>query len=206
MNSYTTLRSVVESDEDFLLAAIPFYADDYTTVLDVTYNQGSIWGKHRAFPIGIDLVPKFAKDLCADNRCLPIRSESVDVIVYDPPHLSGDHATKGSSKIWEERYGLKLDLKGDNTSALYLPFLLEAQRVLKPRGIVLAKVANHVHNHKFQWSVVDLVLAIRKSGLTPCDEVVKTRKNSIISSKWVNAHHARRYHCSWIVARKGGCE
>ena len=41
------------------------------------------------------------------------------------------------------------------------------------------------------------------AGFVVCDLIVKVRTGPMISTKWKNAHHARKRHCFWIVCRNG---
>jgi hypothetical protein len=38
---------------------------------------------------------------------------------------------------------------------------------------VLAKIADLVHNHRYQWQQVDFINAVREVGMTPCDMMIK---------------------------------
>ena len=75
--------------------------------------------------------------------------------------------------------------------------------VLKIGGIVLAKIADIVHNHHYQWQQVDFINAVREVGMTPCDMMIKCDPcaGSLQSSKWNNVKHLRKAHCYWIVVR-----
>jgi hypothetical protein len=85
--------------------------------------------------------------------------------------------------------------------------MAEAWRVLIDEGILLCKIADYVHNHRYQWAHVDLICAGRAAGFTACDCIIKVRKGPIIDPKWKIAHHSRRQHCYWLVFRKSArCE
>lgn len=91
----------------------------------------------------------------------------------------------------------------------FVPFLAEASRVLRPGGIVFAKIKDYVHNHRYQWMLVEWVLAVRSTpGLTACDLIIKRDPcgGNLKSGRWKRAHHARNAHCWWAVVRKGRCE
>lgn len=180
-------------------------------ILDVTHNLGVMWKKCKYHPRWrMDISEKSAHDIRADFLALPFTAESFDVIVFDPPHLSSHMDSKNSSGIWRDRYGLKKGqewLDHDSIGGVFSPFLEQAKRVLKPEGIILAKIADTVHNHRYQWQQVEFIVAAMKSGMTPCDQMIKERTGgSMISSKWKTPKHLRKNHCYWIVVRKGGCE
>ena len=85
---------------------------------------------------------------------------------------------------------------------MYPPFALEAFRVLRREGILLAKIADYVHGHRYQWAHIEFTQAARKVGFCACDCIIKVRKGPIVDPRWKNAHHARRQHCYWLVFRK----
>ena len=97
----------------------------------------------------------------------------------------------------------------DHVNDLFTPFLLEAQRVLRPRGIVVAKIADLVHNHLYQWQHVEFINAATALGMNPCDVAIKVdpASGNLASSKWKRVLHLRRAHLYWIVVRAdGSCE
>jgi len=203
---YEPLSSVWEKDDAELLEKmLNFYPrQNPEIIIDTTYNKGRFWKDTKRKIISVDINPEMKTDYCCDNKKMPFSDSYADVLVYDPPHLT-DHDTDNSSKVWVERFGLKDT--GDNICGEFDLFLREAYRVLKPEGILFAKLADNVHNHKFQWVTVDFVNKCNEIGFMACDCIVKIRKSSMISSKWQKAHHVRRYHCNWIVCRKSNkCE
>lgn len=200
-------RSVWEKDDaSFLEAAIPFYAKNQpvTRIVDCTCNDRRFWKDSEFKPLCIDINLAVGPDVVADCAQLPLASGCVDVLVYDPPHIT-DHDTEGGSKIWVEQYGAR-DY-GDSISGVFPGFAQEAARVLRPGGLLFAKLTDHVHNHRFQWMTLDFVAAVRRMQMTPCDCIVKLRDYAIMSSKWEEQYHARRFHCTWLIVRNGrGCE
>jgi hypothetical protein len=194
------------------------HAPDAPRILDATHNTGKMWKGCSYQPDHtLDIDPQFAPDTVGDFRSMPIEDESFEVIVFDPPHLPVAMASQGSSEHpnvvrFRKQYGLTADAGmgrgGDNVCEQFGPFLLEARRVLTDDGIVLAKLADLIHNHRYQWQVVDFIVAVRQVDLTPCDLLIKRDPagGNLKSSKWKNVHHLRRVHSNWIVVRKGRCE
>lgn len=189
------------------------HAPDATDVLDCTYNRGVMWKKSGHAPtVTVDLDPDMPADHAADFRDMPFDDNSFDVVVFDPPHLPAAVASKGSSGIEHMQYGLGGDhdyRQGDNISPAFVGFAAEAQRVLRPGGVVFAKIADLVHNHRYQWQHVDFIVAAQLAGMSPCDVIVKAdpAAANLKSSKWRNVKHFRRAHCYWIVVRNGrSCE
>lgn len=176
-------------------------------ILDVTYNTGKMWKGSVHTPVRSDINHEYDLDYVANfTELSPFGDDSFDVIVFDPPHLPLAAASENSSKIWYDVYGITDDdlmRSGDNVSKMFVPFLSAARRVLRPGGVILAKIADIVHNHKYQWQHVDFIKSAQAMGCTPCDMLIKTSSSSgnLQSSKWKNVYHLRRAHVYWIVVR-----
>lgn len=181
-------------------------------ILDCTYNKGVMWKNTPYVTIKMDIDSSFDVDVVGDFMDMPFDENIFDIVVFDPPHLPTNAASINSSKIWEKRYGItdnSTERNADNVNALFRPFLLEAKRVLKDGGIILAKIADLIHNHKYQWQHVDFINAAVEVGMTPCDLMIKSDPNAgnLKSSKWQNIKHLRKNHCYWIVVRNSAkCE
>jgi SAM-dependent methyltransferase len=177
-------------------------------ILDATVNAGRFWRGSRRPVVGLDIDPSHRPAVVGDNTAMPFADGCFDAVVYDPPHVPNQG--KDQRKDFNTRFGLVLKANarlGYNLTHLYPPFLAEAFRVLKPEGILLCKIADYVHGHRFQWAHVEVVIAAVARGFTACDSIVKVREGPIVSPRWKTAHHARRQHCYWLVFRKSAkCE
>jgi hypothetical protein len=158
--------------------------------------------------IGVDIERQFKPTIVADNCALPFRDASFDVVIYDPPHIPNQG--KDQQKDFNRRFGLVLKSSKENDynfSHTFGPFVNEAYRVLANEGLLLAKIADYVHNHRLQWAHVSLLNAAQGAGFIACDSIVKIRKAPIVDPKWRTAHHARRQHAYWLIFRKSDrCE
>ena len=202
--SYKPLPSVWHgNDAELLEAMLDFYTNTAPgRILDATVNTRRFWSKSKRQVLGPDINPRVRPDILADNSALPFRDAVIDVIVYDPPHTpdQGKHSTKD----FHDRFGLTLKSNpdtGHNISTMFLPFMQEARRVLKPNGLLLCKIIDYVHNHRTQWAHLHLIQTGDDAGLTPCDCIIKIRRGPIIDPRWRTAHHARKHHCYWIIFR-----
>lgn len=201
---------IFERDPFILNLMLNFYAGNNSRILDVTSNQRRMWSGvtgHQVTYLDIDF--SVAPTVVGDFKNLPFRDSSFDVVVFDPPHLPAAAASPFSDMAFGRRYGLKSSPSGDGIEVQFKPFLAEAERVLRRDGLIFAKLKDFVHNHRYQWTLVEWVQAVRNQpGLTPCDLIIKKDPSggSLKSSKWVNTHHVRNSHCWWAVVRKGKCE
>lgn len=177
-------------------------------ILDCTYNRGRMWRGSAFAPnvTGMDINPDVKPHVVGDNTKMPFVDASWDVVVYDPPHVPNQGRDK--TKDYAERFGLTVKAgkaEGWSLGHMHLPVLRECARVLRPKGLVLAKICDYVHNHRYQWALCDFISSVRAAGLTPCDLIIKTRKGPVVDPKWKTRHHVRRCHSYWIVVRNGDC-
>ncbi len=211
-NGYAPISSVWEgNDGDLLEVMLQFYPSfDPEPILDATYNNGRFWSGSTRHVVSMDIDPKFNPDIVADNREMPgVPDDEYGVVVYDPPHV-GPQGRDKSSKRFDEDFGATVACgkeHGWSLSYLYPPFLEQAKRVLKPKGLLLAKITDMVNCHRSQWPHCDFMHMAAEAGFTVCDLIVKVRTGPMVSTKWQTAHHARKRHCFWIVCRNGSsCE
>lgn len=202
---YNPLPSVWFGDDAELLdKMLNFYPRKRPKdILDATVNGGRIWTGLSWEFTGMDIDPAHKPDVVADNTNMPFDDGSFDVVVYDPPHIPNQGRDR--SKDFNTRFGLTLKSpkeEGYSFAFMYPPFVKEAYRVLRSEGILLCKIADYVHGHRYQWAHIDLIQAAKAVGFCPCDCILKVRQGPIIDPRWKNAHHARRQHVYWLIFRK----
>jgi hypothetical protein len=211
------LTSVWErSDGELIEEILQFYPTiEPHPILDSTYNAGRMWNGSKRKVVSMDIDPQHKPMILGDNRVMKgVPSNKFGVVVYDPPHV-GPQGRDKSVKRFDVDFGATMECgkeHGWTLSYLYPPFLRQAKRVLKPEGLLLAKITDMVNSHKSRWAHCDFMRMAEEAGFTVCDLIVKIRKGPMMSTKWKNAHHARKRHCFWIICRNGnsceqdGCE
>lgn len=202
---YIPLGSVWEGeDSDLLERLLSFYPRKRPErILDATMNGGRFWRGSDRPVIGLDIEGKYCPQVAGDNARMPFQDGTFDVVVYDPPHIPNQG--KDKQKDFNVRFGLVRKSSKDNGysfSHTYPPFVAEAHRFMREEGILLCKITDYIHNHRYQWAHVDLIRAASSAGFRPCDCIIKIRKGPIIDPKWKVAHHTRRQHCYWLIFRK----
>ncbi len=202
---------ILGRDKDVIPTLLNLHAVANPEILDATHNSGKMWKGLKYKVTSMDIDAAFDCDYTADCTNMPFDDDSYDVIAFDPPHLPNANATNDRTTGHADVYGVRVqatDRAADHINGMFTPFLTEARRVLRPNGIVIAKIADLVHNHRYQWQHVDFINACRAAELTPCDLILKSDPTSgnLASSKWENVRHVRRVHLYWIVVRNGRCE
>jgi DNA modification methylase len=158
----------------------------------------------------MDIDPQYKPMIVGDNRKMKgVPSAKFGVVVFDPPHV-GPQGRDKSRKRFDVDFGATMECGKEqdwNMSYLFPAFLKQAKRVLKPHGLLLAKITDMVNNHKSKWPHCDFIWMAEEAGFTVCDLIVKIRKGPMISTKWKTAYHARKRHCFWIICRNSDeCE
>jgi hypothetical protein len=210
---YKPISSIWDgTDSELLEAMFKFYTVvSPEPILDSTYNAGRFWKGSKREVVSMDIDPKYKPDIVDDNRVMAKISGKAKfgVVIYDPPHV-GPQGRDKSRKKFDVDFGATVECGKEqdwNLSYLYPPFLKQAKRVLKPNGLLLAKITDMVNNHRSKWAHCDFMRMAEESGFTVCDLIIKVRTGPMMSNKWQNAHHARKRHCFWIVCRNGNeCE
>lgn len=209
---YKPLSSIWEgSDEELLEEMFTFYATiPPEPILDATYNAGRFWKESTRQVVSMDIDPQYKPMIVGDNReMVGVKSARFGVVVYDPPHV-GPQGRDKSKKRFDVDFGATVECGKEhdwNLSYLYPPFLQQAKRVLKPNGLLLAKITDMVNNHKSKWPHCDFMRMAEAAGFTVCDLIIKIRNGPMVSNKWETAHHARKRHCFWIICRNADtCE
>ncbi len=211
-SSYAPLSSVWEgSDSDLLEAMFTFYATvPPEPILDSTYNAGRMWKGSSREVVSMDIDPRYKPMIVGDNRKMDGVPESAfGAVIYDPPHV-GPQGRDKSRKKFDVDFRATVECGKDqdwNLSYLYPPFLIQAKRVLKPGGLLLAKITDMVNSHRSKWAHCDFMRMAEEAGFTVCDLIIKIRVGPMVSTKWKEAQHARKRHCFWIVCRNSeSCE
>lgn len=203
--------SLVEEDNEALVTLIGIHAVDDPRLLDVTHNTGAMWVGTGMQPHRMDSNPDMDRqgylDTVADFREMPFDAGAYDVIVFDPPHATDAGAGLVGDASYGGRYGTSSEeLHGHNNVAFLFPgFFSEAQRVLSPNGVVLAKIANMVHDSRYQDQAYMMKQAALEAGFTLCDEMIKgsLQRSGMIDPRWRHMWHVRGAHSYWLVFRKG---
>ena len=212
LDASVRLESVwIGKDAPLLDAMLDFYAPNAMRVIDVCCNARRMWKESR-WAKRVEYYDRDAEMrpdvVCAWDE-LPDADAAVDVIVYDPPHLPVAAASPKSMARYASDYGLHGSAKADNVASLHAPMLSEARRVLRPDGLIFAKIKDYIHNHRYQWNLEYFNAAVRDAGMTPCDLIIKRDPcgGNLKSGRWKKAHHAKNVHCYWSVVRNSArCE
>src|SRR5216683_2608763 len=197
VSTYEPISSIWErSDGELLEAMFKFYSTIPTEpILDATYNAGRFWKGTKRRVVSMDIDARYKPMIVGDNRTMTgVASSKFGTVIYDPRHV-GPQGRDKSRKRFDVDFGARVECGKEhdwNLSYLYPPFLKQAKRVLKPNGLLLAKITDMVNNHKSKWPHCDFMRMAEEAGFTVCDLIIKIRNGPMVSTKWKEATHAMR--------------
>jgi hypothetical protein len=161
------------------------------TVFDPTYGNGTFWrGWDRAL-IGGDKDRTRARDVQLDFRNLPLRDQSVDLVVFDPPFQP--QTTRG--KI-ENHYSA---VPGGVPAVrmLFERGLTECWRVAKVGLIV--KCQDYIHDHRPVWMSLWAYDVLGE----PYDFMTVRTQKTLRARNWTRQRSVWRNHSTyWVWSRQ----
>ena len=203
------IKTTSYSQTEILRSILTLYVPGGQIDCDPTYGRGQFYADG-AVPrprFRFDIHPLSPDVKQADCRKLPIASNSIRCMVFDPPFLatSGPSLFSGKGNIINRRFSVY-----PNETSLhqfYVDSLKEASRVLVSHGILIFKCQDKVSSGKQYFSHVFIMNEAAKIGLAPRDLFVLLAK-SRLTAQWQIRHQrsARKFHCYILVLEKDGIQ
>jgi hypothetical protein len=140
------------TNADLIAAAAKLYIPNGALVADVTYGRGVFWqktGRRRFTVVGSDLIIDGGR-LRADFCRLPYRDGTFDVVAFDPPYAHHGHRWEPMEKRYNGK-ATTFEATCADILELYRVGMIEARRVLKPRGRLLVKCQDQIESGKQFW-------------------------------------------------------
>lgn len=170
--------------------------------LDPCYSVGAIYER-----CGIpkpsnkfDINPSVADVLQSSAENLPIESNTIKSIFFDPPFLAGlDANGKATGKILNRFSGFKSMKELINW---YAQCLQEFERLLVKGGILVFKCQDTVSSQKQWFSHCHIYNMAKDWGFYPLDLFILLAKQRMIGGNHQRQFHARKFHCYYWVFRK----
>lgn len=170
---------------------------------DCTYGNGSFYKDIEKPLLCFDKEPLHPNVIEADSTKLPIKDESINSLVFDPPfltYISKDRTGNGNmimarrfSGYWT--YG-ELETHYRNT-------IDEAKRVLNKKGIFVVKVQDIVHNHRLHSTHHNFIDWAENHGFRLKDLFILNATHRLPSpNRKGKQQHARVWHSFFLVFQK----
>lgn len=164
------------------------YINDGSHGLDVTYGKGTWWKKWAPRSLA-------GRDIAIDGtdfRRLPYVDNAFDFVAFDPPYVAVGGRKTSTIGGFNDAYGL-VDVPKTpyELHDMMVDGLLEAHRVLKPKGLVLFKCMNYVTSGKYHPQAYDALRAVTPEFFRLKDQLIHLRKPGPQPKREGRQMHAR---------------
>lgn len=200
-NNKPIIRSVSCSNDYIIQSILELHVPKRKIDLDPTYSKGIFYKNLPEPRLKYDIYPQAKNVKKADCRKLPIKKNSLDCIMFDPPFLIlGEKITetKGSNII-AKRFSSFVSTK--EMLDFYYDSLKEFKRILKDRGILIFKCQDTVSGGINYMSHVYICNMAMDLGFYPKDLFILEAKSRLIGT-YKKQVHARKYHSYFWVFEK----
>ena len=200
------VKSVSYDQSEIIKGILQLHVPDRKIDCDPTYSKGNFYkGTGVAEPrYKFDINPQLDGVRYADCRQLPLDTESINCIMYDPPFLatSGKSITENQTgNVIAKRFGVYPNEK--ELHQLYTDSMKEFYRILRRDGILIFKCQDKVSGGKQYMSHVFIMNMAETIGFYPKDLFILLSKNRLVAD-WQKRtqKNARKYHCYFWVFQK----
>lgn len=200
------VKSISYDQSEIIKWILDLHVPQHYIDCDPTYSKGNFYNNtgitHPKYRY--DILPQCDGVEYGDSRSLPLESNSINCMMFDPPFL----ATTGkslssdddSNKI-NKRFGVYPSEK--ELHQFYIDSLKEAYRILADNGILVFKCQDKISSGKQYMSHVFVMNEAVKVGFYPKDLFILLAKNRLVAD-WQakNQKNARKYHSYFWVFEK----
>ena len=193
-----TIKSISFNEQEIIRDILFLHCDGKDIDCDPTYSVGNFYKKGLNKPKHkFDLMPQVDGVLSSDCRELPLESESINVLMFDPPFMFGSR-DKQQEYLMSKRFTIIQSF--DDLRELYQSSLKEFFRVLKKNGVLIFKCQYFTDTHTtFTHSLV--LNWATEIGYNAKDLFILLSKGAMIN-KSTQQRHARKYHSYFWVFQK----
>lgn len=171
-------------------------------VIDMTYGKGRFWTEYQPGElITNDLDETRGADYCENFCRLPFVGDSFGAAVFDPPYKLNGTGGGGGPATSDADYGVVARASIDGRHALMRLGLIEAFRITRPGGFVLAKCQDQVSSGKMQWQTDMLTRVAEERGHRKVDELHVRGYRAQPAGR--RQRHARRDYSTLLVFQVG---
>ncbi len=198
------IRSVSSSQDEILHSIITLHCPSGIDC-DMTFGHGAFWRTLPRPRLCFDVSPQKPGVVQACSMMLPLGPESIANCVFDPPFLTyvkNGRGHQAGGVAMSARYGGYYTY--DELEDHYRGTISEAYRVLKPKGILVFKCQDIIHNHKMHCTHFRVMLMAEIEGFRLKDLFILAAKSRMPSPQKGQQRHARVFHSYFLVFEKLG--
>lgn len=196
------LSARVGHNAQLIRDALHLHLEDGAVVIDPMYGRGNFW-----WAVDENRYTLLYSDTATggpDARNLPHLDGTADAIVLDPPYIPAhDSDLKDSidATYRVNESGLKSAL---DVIRFYEDALVEAHRVLKPRGLAFVKCQDTTENHRAYWVHAHVLDAAEWRKKFEAIDLFVLVQRGAPAQRHRSQERARRNHSYLWVFRKRG--
>lgn len=197
-----SVKTVYESQDEILEAIKRLHCPEGYEC-DLTYGNGAFWKKHPRPPLCYDLTPQKPEAVAADSRMLPMVPASLGNAVFDPPFLTyvkNGRGHKGGKVAMTARFGGYYTY--GELEDHYRDTISECYRVLKPKGILVFKCQDIIHNHRMHCTHANVIHWAEIEGFRLRDMFILVAKHRMPGPQKGTQRHARIWHSYFLVLER----
>jgi hypothetical protein len=168
---------------------------------DITYGNGAFY-KNVPKPIyKYDADPQTEDTQLAFSDNLPIYSNTLNSVIFDPPFLTYIKDGRNTNMIMGKRFSGYWQY--NELKEHYINTFKDVSRVLKKNGYLIFKCQDIIHNHKLHPTHIYATEWANNFGLKLKDMFILGAKHRLPSpNKNGKQKHARIYHSYFMVFQK----
>lgn len=207
------IKSINDNQHQIIYDILKLHNNSESIELDPTYSKGVFYKNSKGLieepKYKFDLIPQTEDTIQASSDNIPLESDSIKSIMFDPPFVISGKTWKDSEdescKI-TKRFGCYYSW--DELKDHYSKSIIEFNRLLKPNGILIFKLQNTISSAKQYFSHYYVMKEAINFGFYPIDEFVLTAKSKMTSfgGRWKTQRNAMKYHSYFLVFRKTPCK
>jgi tRNA G10 N-methylase Trm11 len=167
--------------------------------VDPTYSTGRFWQGLTPPALKFDIVPQAEGVVQASADSLPLESESVGSIMFDPPFVIRESGKSHTGKI-ANRFSAFRTIK--DLWTFYDCALEEFWRILRWGGIVAFKCQDTITGGEQYMSHYEIMKKAEALGFHCKDVLILHNPQVLFSPNMAKQQHARKTHSYYLVFEK----
>lgn len=191
---YATTLS--HNETNLIKSIMQLHNDGKPFAVDPCYSIGRFWTGLPQPLRRFDINPQVAGVEMASADNLPIESESVESVMYDPPFLAG----AGDTGKIKQRFSFFRTM-GD-LWRFYRASIAEFHRILVSDGLLVVKCQDCISSSTQYLSHVEIIKMAEERGFYCKDLFVLGNNQVMWSPNMEKQQHARKTHSYFLVFRK----
>jgi len=191
------ISSISYSQDEILANIIKLYCPVGFFDCDPTYSKGNFY---KVIPKPLhkfDIVPQTPDTFKSNSEDLPLSSNCLNSIVFDPPFMFGIHG-QTKNNIMTKRFTMYKDF--EELHWHYWKSLREFNRVLKKNGILVFKCQDYTDSTATMTHCLVYAWA-EEWGFEAVDLFILLSKGRIFNPK-LTQRHSRKFHAYFWVFKK----